>query len=796
MISRPDTQLARRAVVLASTVSRASSLQIPRQIPQLSQEAVVLAFLKLFPAPWFSSFQFPMIEDLVNHSIFRDYPEWLQERGATWDGPLGPAMAPRAVRLAQRTAEAQQSGAHSQKAALPPLVPYGLNPDEHFHQARLLGRQPLPTEHPAVLDPDLHFAAHYTATHRGKLRERRQVAVRVVRELQRRWGGVTSHLRQFQTTAIQQVTHRRDLGLTGLLLVLTSWPDVTYPHGLVKGLPAVGYAPCYGIFPELQVDRISFHDVLGDWESHNHRILASLRPGPNDEVALRQSSADADKGFCTHPMTRSEFLKDIQGKPHRLIPRCVITQSSGKKRIIDDAAVGGQSESSRDANKLVLCTPLRPAQHIQATLSCLSHPQLVAAQVSDSFESGGEDWPDAYRHSPMSQDESLLCVVTFWHPDWKAPAFQLYSGLLFGLPLAVTSFNRYSRLVEALGRRLLGALVSMYFDDATITDWSSSRGSAQWAFAELNASLGTPFASEKKQVMSPKGVFLGLQHSLESSLSHGIVRFWAKDKLADKMLGIMHDAEALGRLSPGQAAKLYGVANFFEQGVYGRIGCGGLAAVKQRQYDQTAELTPALQVCFTILRSIVALQPERAFPVWLRPHPRFCIASDAALEEPRAGTGGFLILWFNGSQEIREAFVSVIPDALYDWFSPGDHKIAQLELVQVLYALLTRASTFRGRRVIWYIDNLAALMSLIRGRSDVADLERLSHLIHIALFTLNVWSYWEWIPSKSNWSDAISRLGFSDPWFQTNHFTPYYANIEILLFDLPFPAVIAVFQFL
>ncbi len=134
VVSRPDTQLARRAVVLANTVSQASSLQIPRQIPQLSQEAVVLAFLKLFPAPWFVSFRFPMIEDLVNHSIFRSYPEWLQERGAAWDGPLGPAMAPRAVRLAQRTAEAQQSGAHSQKAALPPLVPYGLSPDDHFQQ--------------------------------------------------------------------------------------------------------------------------------------------------------------------------------------------------------------------------------------------------------------------------------------------------------------------------------------------------------------------------------------------------------------------------------------------------------------------------------------------------------------------------------------------------------------------------------------------------------------------------------------------------------------------------------------
>ena len=210
--------------------------------------------------------------------------------------------------------------------------------------------------------------------------------------------------------------------------MLTSWPDVTYPSGLVLGLPAVGYAPCYGIFPELHVDRITFDEVLGSWETHNSQILSRLRPGPDDEVALTQSCADADKGFCTHPLTRTELLREIRGQPHRLIPRCVITQSSGKKRIIDDAAVGGQSASSRDANKLVLCTPLRPAQHVQAIISYLLGEDRLTAQVSDSFESGGEDWPDAYRHSPMSRQESLLCVVTFWHPDWQAPAFKSIQG--------------------------------------------------------------------------------------------------------------------------------------------------------------------------------------------------------------------------------------------------------------------------------------------------------------------------------------------------------------------------------
>ena len=55
-------------------------------------------------------------------------------------------------------------------------------------------------------------------------------------------------------------------------------------------------------------------------------------------------------------MTVSTFQKLVGTEPFRLIPRCVITQASGKQRVIDDAYVGLQSERSSDANKLVLCS--------------------------------------------------------------------------------------------------------------------------------------------------------------------------------------------------------------------------------------------------------------------------------------------------------------------------------------------------------------------------------------------------------------------------------------------------------
>eukprot|EP00435_Cladocopium_sp_Y103_P073595 s597_g44.t1 len=95
-------------------------------------------------------------------------------------------------------------------------------------------------------------------------------------------------------------------------------------------------------------------DVLLGWEAHNQHILSSLKPGKDDAFLLQQSLEDSNNGFCTPPMRQSELLRLIKGQPHRLIPRCVITQSSGKQRVIDNGDTGGQSDRSADANKLTL----------------------------------------------------------------------------------------------------------------------------------------------------------------------------------------------------------------------------------------------------------------------------------------------------------------------------------------------------------------------------------------------------------------------------------------------------------
>ena len=76
---------------------------------------------------------------------------------------------------------------------------------------------------------------------------------------------------------MQEVTKQRDIGLIAILLILTSWAGTSFPFGLAKGLPAVGYVPPYDL--PTTADRLSMDDVLAGWEQHNQNILNQLKPG-------------------------------------------------------------------------------------------------------------------------------------------------------------------------------------------------------------------------------------------------------------------------------------------------------------------------------------------------------------------------------------------------------------------------------------------------------------------------------------------------------------------------------------
>ena len=128
------------------------------------------------------------------------------------------------------------------------------------------------------------------------------------------------------------------------------------------------------------------------------------------------------------------------------------------------------------------------------------------------------------------------------------------------------------------------------------------------------------------------------------------------------------------------------------------------------------------------------------------------------LEEPRLGW----IVCRPGKEplgytmELREQFVRLL--------LPRKTQIFAAEAIVPLMVLLLSPELLARSDVVWFIDNEAAVSSLIRGTPRAEDVGHLAAAVHILCLKLEVRICFEWIDSKSNPADGLSRDGLRDEW--------------------------------
>jgi len=103
------------------------------------------------------------------------------------------------------------------------------------------------------------------------------------------------------------------------------------------------------------------------------------------------------------------------------------------------------------------------------------------------------------------------------------------------------------------------------------------------------------------------------------------------------------------------------------------------------------------------------------------------------------------------------------PELIARWESR--HSVMEVESVPVVTLMLSQPQLFRGRDVVWFIDNVAALSAFIKGGSDAVDLDRSACVASLLVRRLCARVWFEYIESHSNWSDGVSRLLSADSSF-------------------------------
>jgi hypothetical protein len=190
------------------------------------------------------------------------------------------------------------------------------------------------------------------------------------------------------------------------------------------------------------------------------------------------------------------------------------------------------------------------------------------------------------------------------------------------------------------------------------------------------------------------------------------------------------------------------------------------------------------------------LQPRREYWLVASCFSRILVASDAAYENGR-GSAGFLAVVNPGTpNEIRVGRVIDIPPEVYQLWGDRKTYIAQLERLAVFVAVVELAGLVRHSHGLWCIDNVAALMALVKGCSGVSSMDQMAKTIHLGTFSLEAQAYYEYVESKANWSDEISREGMKGRWAAKNKFSTRHCGVATLLLQLPSIAIVVVFGFL
>ena len=92
-------------------------------------------------------------------------------------------------------------------------------------------------------------------------------------------------------------------------------------------------------------------------------------------------------------------------------------------------------------------------------------------------------------------------------------------------------------------------------------------------------------------------------------------------------------------------------------------------------------------------------------------------------------------------------FYAIVPPEELAAFQPRHQQICPCEVLPALYIPDTVPEIIAGSDIVWFIDNQAAIASLVKGSSSQADISAIVAVVHFNFARLGLRVYFESIDS-------------------------------------------------
>ena len=666
-----------------------------------------------------------------------------------------------------------------------------------YYKAACEVRHPLQTAD-VKLPTDLLAAVRFVAGKGGRVVADRDRRLAVLRHCALRLEPLHARLCALMPAHVRVISAPMNLALVACCVdALPGYPDRYLVHRFVHGFEVCGPVADSGCFRSLAAaDAPPYTPVEGVFNPASNlawigELEATMkaqgnkpghRPTPAAEAAYAATLKEcAGSAPTTWGVELSSAERRRTGRTHRGLTaeevdahpwitggkayKAASSRASGLWRPMRRFAIwqNGKWRACDHARESLHNACTKPAEALagQATAELPSQLARGFAEAHGepvAMEGGTEDWPRAYRKSPVSSPRfNVVCV---WNPHCGCPEYFLLAGFNFGLVSAVCGFNRWPFFVMASARAWLGCCAGSYFDDAFTGEPAYARGSGQaalWAWAELT---GLPFALDKHVPPNSKPKFVGVVTDYSLIVSRGELLVSVDPSRRTSVYELVDAALAADRLSRTQAAKLSGKLRWTLCPCFGRVGLALLQPLHAVR-SVVCPLPDDLREALTGLRMLAELMPPRSVQVMASREPPTVIFTDASYENGAGALGvvikrpGLPLLWT----------ACDCPEWVLDAFREVDrHKkqyIGQLELLAAVVAYTTFPEELRGRHVVHWVDNESAVYGLVKGYSGSPDSARVINLYHACITQLGVTPWVEYVHTDDNLADDPSRGEFS-----------------------------------
>lgn len=673
------------------------------------------------------------VRNRLNVCRLRDlqiFTAWCRLKQLPWHS-LGPQPILRVDRAKIYAGLSGQRHPANSSKGLDHLLPPGLGKEDHMSASHSLPSPFAPSLWP---DLDAQFFVDAIATWQSCLprwaeEQRHHVSV-VAKALQPLEAALSLH----RVPSARQVAQAKQPAFVACMSVLLRWPDLQQPQQLIKGYPILGEFAPSGIFrPVPEGPSISIAEWLTEAPAAVERIMRSKPPLFAEQI-LKVTQEEQTKGFCSKFLTKEDLDARFGEGQWRPLERFLITQPCGKQRVIDNAKKTQHNRATTMSETIYtvhLDFIASVAANLTAKLGLTAPPMDTPGLDWLHLRLGTDDLPDAYRALPVAPSQQGYSVISIFVPGqgWR---FTLLYGLAFGLESAVISFNRWPHLAIAIARRCTCSLSAAYFDDEMALETMLSSDVSQLGLRLVLKLMGSPPQPEKGYKPSPDRHYLGASIHLGSFSLDGVVRFQPKYSTTMKVRAKLLDIVQQRSLPADVAGKLRGDLQWMYSLCAGQLGRLVGPVLTARQASDQSALTSVELRMLQMLYILVGQFRPRDVPVIGACKTPFRIYSDASFEKGILRLGWVL---FPVQGEVIGA-TTVVPDQVLQSWKPRDQQIFPGELLCSLVIPILYPDLLRDQDILWFIDNEAAVATLIRASSGESDIHLISQSSHIHFASL------------------------------------------------------------